>query len=136
MATVSMKVETKVNDDDVIFNLKEILEISMRGMMATAKRIVPVVTGKLRDSIHLVKIDDFSWLMKDGVEYGKHVEFGTEPHLILPREKKALRFEKEGQIIFAKKVKHPGTNSQPFFRPSLDMIQTSLLPELFHQRFK
>ena len=37
------------------------------------------------------------------------IEFGTAPHAILPVRRKALRFEKEGAEVFAKRVLHPGT---------------------------
>jgi len=39
----------------------------------------------------------------------RFIEFGTIAHEILPVQRKALRFEKEGQIIFARRVFHPGT---------------------------
>jgi len=68
------------------------------------------------------------------VDYGKFVEFGSPPHIITPKNKKALKFEvgkkerlsgnKKGKtIVFAKKVKHPGTRPNPFIR---NTIQTKL----------
>lgn len=40
---------------------------------------------------------------------------GTSAHYIEPRRKKALRFEQDGAIRFAKRVYHPGTNANPGF---------------------
>ncbi|MFD9903929.1 hypothetical protein [Streptomyces sp. NPDC059063] len=39
---------------------------------------------------------------------------GTPPHLIRPRRRKALKFEVEGQTVFAKLVRHPGTRAHNF----------------------
>ena len=41
------------------------------------------------------------------------MEFGTEPHTIVPKNAKALRFEVGGEVVFAMKVNHPGT--KPYF---------------------
>jgi len=39
------------------------------------------------------------------------IESGSIPHEILPVARKALRFEKEGAVIFARRVFHPGTQA-------------------------
>ena len=36
------------------------------------------------------------------------VNFGTKPHVILPKNKKALRWVRGNNFVFAKKVNHPG----------------------------
>lgn len=40
--------------------------------------------------------------------YAPFVIFGTRPHTIRPRDKKALRWASGGEFIFAKFVNHPG----------------------------
>lgn len=47
-------------------------------------------------------------------------EFGTRPHVIRPRTATVLRFEINGETVFAKKVNHPGTPKAPFVRPAAD----------------
>ncbi|MBA7493251.1 hypothetical protein ES702_03808 [subsurface metagenome] len=37
------------------------------------------------------------------------LEFGSPQHAIEPKEKKCLRFEWRGKIVFTKHVEHPGT---------------------------
>lgn len=37
---------------------------------------------------------------------------GTEPHTILPRQRRVLRFQAGGQTVFARRVRHPGTKAQ------------------------
>jgi len=39
----------------------------------------------------------------------RFIEFGTRPHAIEPVTRKALRFEADGRIVFARRVLHPGT---------------------------
>lgn len=44
---------------------------------------------------------------------------GTRPHLIRARRGKALRFEIDGQVVFAKVVRHPGTRPNNFLGQAL-----------------
>ncbi len=46
--------------------------------------------------------------------YGWFVREGTRPHIIRPRNKKALKFEVGGEVIFATLVHHPGTKANPY----------------------
>ena len=100
----------------------------------TAKELCPTNTGLLGASItHFVDEEALTTSVYTNVGYSTCIEYGTKPHIILPKEKKALRFEvgrKErlgkkippgkANIVFAKKVEHPGTKESPFIRPALD----------------
>jgi hypothetical protein len=44
---------------------------------------------------------------------------GTRPHIIRPRRAKALRFEVGGGVVFAKRVRHPGTRANDFMGRAL-----------------
>ena len=46
--------------------------------------------------------------------YALYVHFGTKPHIIKPKRKKFLRFEKNNKWIFTKAVNHPGYKGDPF----------------------
>ncbi|MGW1501186.1 hypothetical protein ACWCQW_21845 [Streptomyces mirabilis] len=47
---------------------------------------------------------------------------GTRPHIIRPRRAKGvLRFEVDGQVVFAKVVRHPGTRPNNFLARALRM---------------
>jgi hypothetical protein len=50
------------------------------------------------------------------VNYAWFVHEGTKPHVIRPRNKKALKFKVGGRTIIVSKVNHPGTKSRPFLR--------------------
>ena len=52
----------------------------------------------------------------DGKFYGEFVREGTEPHDIMAVNAQALRFELDGEILFRKRVHHPGTQPNPYHR--------------------
>lgn len=85
----------------------------------------PVDTSRLRGSIKVKYVKGV--LIISAVDYIIYVVFGTKPHVIRPKNKKALAFEvgkkerlgrKEGpgkaNIVITKKVMHPGTRPNPF----------------------
>ena len=96
----SVNVETTLDEQKVIKGLVKTLADAMFFMEKEAVRMCPVDTGRLRNSIHTEKVDDFHWFMADGVDYGIYQEFGT------------IRMR-----------------AQPFFRPALDFTKLKV-PEL------
>lgn len=49
------------------------------------------------------------------IDYTAYENYGTRPHDITPRTKQYLRFVTgDGQIVFAKRVHHPGTEGSFF----------------------
>jgi HK97 gp10 family phage protein len=96
----------------------------------------PRLTGRLKRSItHSMptEVGLTAWYITVGinveyaagtnVKYAAIQEFGgkTPPHIIRPRNKKALKFDIGGETVFAKYVNHPGSNipAQPYLRPAL-----------------
>jgi hypothetical protein len=94
----------------------------------------PVDTGLVRSSWDLVEESPFNYAF---INLQGNVciflEEGTKPHLILPKKAKALRFEvgrKErlslkaplgnATIVYAKSVKHPGTEALYFIKGVFD----------------
>ncbi len=77
----------------------------------------PVDTGRLRNSIKVISTNEGIVIVM--VDYAMFVEFGTPPHTISPKDKKALKFKKGKKNIIVKKVKHPGTRPNPFIRNTL-----------------
>lgn len=75
-------------------------------------------TGTLRRSI-FTKVEPLKGLIGVSEKYGPYVEFGTRPHTILPKNGKVLAFKgKNGKMIFARSVRHPGNREIPFMRPA------------------
>lgn len=84
------------------------------------KRLAPVRTGNLRRSIHLGRVTARSAETIAGANYAGYVEFGTKPHEIRARNKRALRWKVPGGYRFATRVRHPGTRKQPFMVPGAE----------------
>ena len=88
---------------------------------ATAKQESPV--GKRRDQkdarprfseswrSHVEKNDKgATGVLQNVAPHADFVIFPTKPHVIVPKRAKRLRFvNSSGQVVFAKKVNHPGT---------------------------
>lgn len=88
---------------------------------AGAKVRAPVDTGRLHGSIaHETERDGLSGVAGTNVEYAPDVEFGTRPHEIRPKTKKALAFVVDGKKVVRKVVHHPGTRAQPFLFPAFE----------------
>lgn len=93
------------------------------------KILVPRKTGNLGRSIGLASLTAASVDTRAGANYAAFVEFGTRAHDIVPRNKKVLRFavganarlsgapRSGAPVVFAKRVKHPGTRAQPYMVP-------------------
>ena len=84
------------------------LEQAINQAQAEASRRVPVDTGALRDDISIDRGDRWAAIWNTR-PYAPHVNFGTDAHTITPNEADALRFEVDGEEVFAQKVEHPGT---------------------------
>lgn len=97
---------------EVGYEVDKILDRVAEDIKDDAERMAPVDTGQLARSIyrrgHRVYVGTGHW---------HHVEYGTEPHVIEPRTKKALWWP--GAHHPVARVQHPGTPSQPFMRPAL-----------------
>jgi len=84
------------------------------------KKLFKSRTGNLLQSIMALKESDTRVVIygagKDSfLEYGKFLEFGTAPHIIRPRERKALKIPTSRGFIFRKKVHHPGIKPRHYF---------------------
>ena len=85
------------------------------------RELAPVDTGTLRDSIAVVKQGNNEWTIGPvGIEYAAAQEYGARPHVIVASPGKVLVFQSGGQTQYAKSVKHPGNNPQPYIRPAGD----------------
>lgn len=77
-------------------------------------------TGKAKQSIVGQKISEDTGKVFVGVDYGKHIEYGTKPHVITPKKANGiLAWKVSGQWRYAKKVNHPGTKPYPFWKPAI-----------------
>jgi len=91
-----------------------------------AKRLLKPhrVTGTTEASIHFENVRVKRLRVENGIapEADQHhaigLERGNPPHVILPKNKKALYWE--GAAHPVRKVNHPGNPAYPFMRPAFD----------------
>lgn len=87
-----------------------------------ARRRAPVDTGRLRSSI-VSRTEgggrSLGYVIGSNVSYAAAVEYGTAPHVIKPKHKKALFWP--GATHPVAQVNHPGTRAQPFLRPAIEL---------------
>jgi hypothetical protein len=83
-----------------------------------ARRMAPVDTGELQDSIRVEVVDWNTALVVADCDHAAATELGSAPHTITVRRAKVLANSETGQV-FGKQVRHPGTPAQPFLRPAL-----------------
>ena len=77
----------------------------------------PVKGTDLKNSIKVIPTE--KGLLISMLEYGKYVEFGSNPHIIRPKNKKALKFQIGGEDVIVKEVKHPGVRPTYFVRNTI-----------------
>lgn len=84
-------------------------------------------TGSLRNSIQRGQKSTWAQFVKVGgnaAPYAIFIESGSKPHEIKARRAKFLRFEQDGQIIFRKRVFHPGTKPARFMQSARDVAES------------
>lgn len=126
----------------------ERLVLGRFGLLAVqrAQERVPRKTGNLARTIRVAEVDEARQSVRVTaggtglVGYAADVEFGTRPHVIVPRNKKALAWGsksaktgkattrrlsgslRKGSVAssFARRVNHPGTRARPYLRPGAE----------------
>jgi len=95
--------------------------------LAEIKKNTPVDTGRLRNSI-IMKETDSGFIIGTNLNYAEHIELGVEPHVIRPKNKKALYWK--GAKYPVKKVNHPGFSGRFMFQKGATFFEKYLKTEL------
>lgn len=108
----------------------ELLRTIALSAVREQKLLAPRKTGNLGRSIHIGAVTPTRAETIASASYAAYVEQGTRPHVIRPKNRKALRWAASsgdarlsgsprtgGRVRFAKRVQHPGTRAQPFMIP-------------------
>ena len=101
----------------------------MADCVVDAKANVPMRTATLQGGIQMrpakiMRNKAVGFWGVFNVAYALAVEAGTPPHIILPRNKKALYWP--GAAHPVKSVRHPGTRGKPYLRPAADRFYPKL----------
>ena len=99
------------------------MDKTMAACIAEAKKLVPVKTGLLQGSIRMKPTANLGGRLigywgSFNVKYAIYVELGTKPHIIRPKNKKALYWPGAAHPVMV--VHHPGTEKRPYLRPAAD----------------
>jgi hypothetical protein len=71
-------------------------------------------TGELRGTTDIVDLGAYKKRLILRASYARYINDGTKPHTILPKTPGGLlRFVIGGRVVFARKVRHPGTAKRP-----------------------
>ena len=85
----------------------ELSEIGVR----YAAAVIPRRSGRLARSLRVSGRPGRREIVMGGASapYAPYVEYGARPHVIRPRRAEALRFVVDGEVVYARRVHHPGT---------------------------
>lgn len=92
-------------------------------ILGDARNYAPKRSGRLVESLRAECHDKVLRVGSLDCNYATDVELGTAPHVILPRNKKALSWP--GGAHPVARVNHPGTRPQPFLRTALYQRRTA-----------
>lgn len=93
------------------------------------KRTEPVATGQMRTKTAMndrQTSTGFQIVGEVDTDYAEYVSAGTRPHVIRPRNAKALRFKVGGKTVFATRVNHPGTQPNAFWTQPLSRLPDTI----------
>lgn len=97
-----------------------------RLIVLAAKKQVGVDTGQLRESIHMRHLYDGRGqflLIGSNEKYALAHHEGTRPHVITPSRAQTLKFTRGAQVIYAKRVYHPGTKANRYLTDHLRLVK-------------
>ena len=83
----------------------------------------PVDHGRLAGSFQFQKVAPGVYKVFTNVEYARDVWQGVGPFEIVPIHAEALRFEIGGEVIFAKRVQHPGFEGNDYVGRAVDAAE-------------
>ena len=126
----SVYLKTKSEEDE-----KKIQKVLKNSAMTIQKNAISnltnngsVNTGHLRRSISTKMGDMEATIHTSNLKYAPMVEFGTRPHIIRAKNKKALYWK--GAKHPVKQVNHPGNKAKPYLIPAFDKEKDQFLEKL------
>lgn len=111
-----------------------IILLNTAGIMETEAKVNAKWTDRTshaRQSIHSGvegRGRELTLFLAHGVKYGAFLEEGTPPHVIRPKNKKALYWK--GAAHPVKKVNHPGTKAYPILEDTIRSNKNRLIKDI------
>ena len=114
--------------DEIKDDVRKVVKNSAFNIERNAKSSASVKTGHLRRSISTKMGDMEATIHTSNLKYAPMVEFGTRPHIIRAKNKKALYWK--GAKHPVKQVNHPGSKAKPYLIPAFDKEKDQFLEKL------
>ena len=109
-------------------NVQKVLNNTGFKIETKAKGNVPVDTGHLRRGI-TTKIGNMEVTVHtSNIKYAPMVEYGTKPHIIKAKNKKALYWKGASHPV--KSVRHPGSKAKPYLIPAFEKEKDTFINDL------
>lgn len=130
MADVEVEIDQARLEAVVGRQLETFMTAFIRQVVTTAQSTTaPIRTGQMSRAIEADPVQRTGMRVDSGVTvrvpYAASVHEGARPHVIRPRFARALRFEIGGQVVFARKVNHPGNAANPFLRNAVHRVASA-----------
>jgi len=109
-------------------DVRKVVKNSAFNIERNAKSSASVKTGHLRRSISTKMGDMEATIHTSNLKYAPMVEFGTRPHIIRAKNKKALYWK--GATHPVKQVNHPGSKAKPYLIPAFEKEKDQFLEKL------
>lgn len=124
---IKFRLEGLKKVEDVFEKVSQVYDVlaerTAKAIRDEAANLSPVRTGKLMASWNYVKISDGRYVVGSRMFYAPYLEFGTRPHVIRPKQARALRFEVDGEVVYARYVHHPGIKPMGFVRKAIKLVK-------------
>ena len=114
--------------DEIKNDVRKVVKNSAFNIERNAKSSASVKTGHLRRSISTKMGDMEATIHTSNLKYAPMVEFGTRPHMIRAKNKKALYWK--GAKHPVKQVNHPGSKAKPYLIPAFEKEKDQFLEKL------
>jgi HK97 gp10 family phage protein len=100
----------------------EVVQVEAINLAPKKRGLASSLSIASRIKIRMKQPDQFGVraLIVAGAPHSHLLEFGTKPHKIVTKTKKALA-DKAANLFFGKVVNHPGNRARPFLRPAFEM---------------
>ena len=114
--------------DEIKNDVRKVVKNSAFNIEKNAKSSASVKTGHLRRSISTKMGDMEATIHTSNLKYAPMVEFGTRPHIIRAKNKKALYWKGASHPV--KQVSHPGSKAKPYLIPAFEKEKDQFLEKL------
>jgi len=121
----AVEVFSRIYDRLKHFN-KRFIDEAGRLLISLIREEAPKKTGFLRESVRILDKGVKHVSVGPTAPYAIFVELGTKAHEILPRKAQALRFWIDGEIVFAKRVWHPGFPGKRYIQAAYEKAREQL----------